>query len=81
VIGAKVVLTVAHLGHTPENCDPANLRAWCQRIGISNAILAQSRGEYTLGIVEATGRILNPLPGDSQCALPAISGPQDGRRY
>jgi 5-methylcytosine-specific restriction endonuclease McrA len=29
--GAKVVLTIAHLDHTPENCDPANLRAWCQR--------------------------------------------------
>ncbi len=27
----KVVLTVAHLDHTPENCDPSNLRAWCQR--------------------------------------------------
>jgi 5-methylcytosine-specific restriction endonuclease McrA len=27
----KVVLTVAHLDHHPENCDPANLRAWCQR--------------------------------------------------
>jgi 5-methylcytosine-specific restriction endonuclease McrA len=27
---SKVVLTVAHLDHTPENCDPANLRAWCQ---------------------------------------------------
>lgn len=27
----KVVLTVAHLDHQPENCDPANLRAWCQR--------------------------------------------------
>lgn len=26
-----VVLTVAHLDHTPENCDPSNLRAWCQR--------------------------------------------------
>ena len=26
----KVVLTVAHLDHTPENCDPENLRAWCQ---------------------------------------------------
>lgn len=28
--GTKVVLTVAHLDHTPENCDPANLRAMCQ---------------------------------------------------
>lgn len=28
--GATVVLTTAHLDHTPENCDPANLRAMCQ---------------------------------------------------
>lgn len=27
----KIVLTISHLEHTPENCDPANLRAWCQR--------------------------------------------------
>lgn len=27
----RIVLTVAHLDHTPENCDPDNLRAWCQR--------------------------------------------------
>ena len=26
-----VVLTIAHLDHTPENCDHANLRALCQR--------------------------------------------------
>ena len=25
-----IVLTVAHLDHQPENCDPANLRALCQ---------------------------------------------------
>lgn len=29
--GARVVLTVAHLDHTPENCAETNLRAWCQR--------------------------------------------------
>lgn len=28
--GSIVVLTVAHLNHTPEDCDPANLRAMCQ---------------------------------------------------
>ncbi|WP_234326323.1 hypothetical protein [Streptomyces sp. NRRL S-337] len=28
--GSTVVLTVAHLDHTPEHCDPANLRAMCQ---------------------------------------------------
>lgn len=26
-----IVLTVAHLDHTPENCSDDNLRAWCQR--------------------------------------------------
>jgi len=31
ITGSKVVLTVAHLDHQPENCDPENLRAWCQR--------------------------------------------------
>lgn len=29
--GSKVVLTVAHLDHQPENCARDNLRAWCQR--------------------------------------------------
>lgn len=27
----KIVLTVAHLDHQPENCADENLRAWCQR--------------------------------------------------
>ena len=29
--GSKVVLTIAHLDHTPQNCDPSNLRALCQK--------------------------------------------------
>ena len=29
--GSKVVLTVAHLDHTPENCDLKNLKALCQK--------------------------------------------------
>lgn len=28
--GSKVILTVAHLNHTPEDCDDGNLRAMCQ---------------------------------------------------
>lgn len=28
--GSRVVLTTAHLDHTPENCDPENLRSMCQ---------------------------------------------------
>lgn len=29
--GSRVVLTIAHLDHMPENCDPSNLRALCQK--------------------------------------------------
>lgn len=29
--GSTVVLTVAHLDHTPENCGDDNLKAMCQR--------------------------------------------------
>ncbi len=29
--GSKVILTIGHLDHTPENCDEENLKAWCQR--------------------------------------------------
>ena len=28
---ARIILTVAHLDHQPENCARTNLRAWCQR--------------------------------------------------
>jgi len=31
ITGSKVVLTIAHLDHTPENCAESNLKAWCQR--------------------------------------------------
>lgn len=27
----NIVLTIGHLDRVPENCDPSNLRAWCQR--------------------------------------------------
>jgi 5-methylcytosine-specific restriction endonuclease McrA len=31
----RIVLTIAHLDHTPENCSLENLRAWCQRCHLS----------------------------------------------
>lgn len=31
ITGSKVILTVAHMDQTPENCTPENLRALCQR--------------------------------------------------
>ncbi len=27
----RIVLTIGHLNHVPEDCADANLRAWCQR--------------------------------------------------
>lgn len=27
----KIILTIAHLSHEPEDCSPENLRALCQR--------------------------------------------------
>lgn len=35
VTGSRVVLTVAHLDHAPENCAPDNLRAMCQRCHVT----------------------------------------------
>lgn len=31
ITGSKVVLTVAHMDHIPENCSDDNLKALCQR--------------------------------------------------
>lgn len=31
ITGSKVVLTTGHLDHTPEHCQPENLKSWCQR--------------------------------------------------
>jgi hypothetical protein len=31
ITGSKVVLTVAHLDHCPENCEDKNLKAMCQK--------------------------------------------------
>ncbi len=33
---SRVVLTIAHLDHTPEHNDPANLRALCQRCHLAH---------------------------------------------
>jgi len=35
VTGSNVVLTTAHLNHTPEDCEMSNLKHWCQRCHIT----------------------------------------------
>jgi len=58
----RIVLTVAHLDHTPENCEPSNLKAMCQRCHLRydadhhRETAAQTRREK----LESDGQL--PLP-------------------
>lgn len=68
--GSRVVLTVAHLDHIPENCDgiehgqpaPAvadsNLRAWCQRCHLNYDALHHAQTRY---VSSRAGRSLGDL--------------------
>ncbi|EKS26509.1 hypothetical protein [Afipia felis] len=40
----RIVLTVAHLNHKPEDCRPENLRCWCQRCHNRYDAAARRRG-------------------------------------
>ena len=44
--GSRVVLTVAHLDHTPENCEPENLKAMCQRCHLTYDAKHHKRTAY-----------------------------------
>jgi hypothetical protein len=46
VTGSIVVLTTAHLDHTPENCDLENLRHWCQRCHLTYDLEYHRRNAY-----------------------------------
>lgn len=63
--GSKVILTTAHLNHTPEDCGDDNLRAMCQGCHLhydrdhhaetrrANLAAELNRNQYALPIVEA----------------------------
>jgi hypothetical protein len=57
--GSKVVLTVAHLDHTPENCDPDNLRAMCQgcHLHYDRDHHAETRARTRQAEIEAAGQL------------------------
>lgn len=40
----RIVLTVAHLDHTPEHCADENLKAWCQRCHLRYDAAMKRRG-------------------------------------
>ena len=46
VTGSRVVLTVAHLDHTPEHCEPHNLKAMCQRCHLTYDAEHHARTRY-----------------------------------
>lgn len=56
----RIVLTIAHLDHTPENCALENLRAWCQRCHLAydhkhhqqNAYQTRRRGKAIRDLLE-----------------------------
>jgi len=53
----RIILTIAHLDHQPENCDPANLRAWCQRHHLAYDAEHHARTAYATRLARA-----NTLP-------------------
>jgi hypothetical protein len=56
-----VVLTTAHLDHTPENCDDANLMAMCQgcHLHYDRAHHAQTRAATAAAQLEASNLTLD----------------------
>lgn len=58
--GSKVVLTTAHLDHTPEHCDPGNLKAMCQgcHLHYDRAHHAETRARTRAAELEAANEVL-----------------------
>lgn len=56
----RIVLTIAHLDHTPENCDPDNLSALCQRCHLRYDIPHHQHTAYrTRRAKKATGDLFD----------------------
>ncbi len=62
--GSKVVLTTAHLDHTPENCGDDNLRAMCQgcHLHYDRGHHAQTRAATRAGQILAAGQLAMEVP-------------------
>ena len=59
--GSIVVLTVAHLDHTPENCSDNNLKHWCQRCHNTYDLPTRRRNAAkTLRSRKAVGDLFEP---------------------
>lgn len=61
VTGSKVVLTVAHLNHRPEDVAEDNLRAWCQRCHLTYDAEMHAAGRRERARAEmASGDLFSP---------------------
>lgn len=58
-----IVLTIAHLDHIPENCDPENLRAWCQKCHLD---YDKEHHQQTAYQTRREGKAVADLFGDAQ---------------
>ena len=57
---SRIVLTIAHLDHVPENCDSSNLRALCQRCHLQYDIQHHQQTAYkTRRAGKAIGDLFN----------------------
>ena len=54
----RVVLTIAHTDHMPENCHPTNLRALCQRCHLAYDAAHHAKTAYQ---TRRRGRALGDL--------------------
>ena len=63
----RIVLTVAHLDHTPENCGDENLKALCQRCHNNYDAPMRRRGirERALAADGTHDLLANPVPGEA----------------
>lgn len=64
--GSRVVLTVAHLDHTPENCEPENLKAMCQRCHLNYDKEHHARTAYRTRMDKAGVADMFGLPSNVQ---------------
>lgn len=67
----RVVLTVAHLDHTPENCSPENLRAWCQRCHLA---YDQEHHQANARVTRRKGKALADLFDEGGERSPEVCG-------
>lgn len=64
---SRVVLTIAHLDHTPEHCDDDNLRAWCQRCHLTYDAKHHAQSAYATKRKEkAVGDMFDSLRGSDE---------------